>query len=119
MNAKDVAERLRKEAALMIDSADRADADTDNIQDPAGSLRVYAEDFKDLAAELDAMPYPPFNPDAKCPKCGQKNVSVQYIPKEGRCYIDGRLTWAEHEFHQRHCRDCGFEWREACAEESK
>lgn len=53
---KDVEKRLRKEAALMIDSADRADADRDNIQDPAGSLRLYAEGLKEFAAELAAMP---------------------------------------------------------------
>ena len=68
--------------------------------------------------EIRTRPYPPFNPDAECPKCGQKHVGTQYIPKEGRYEIDRRITWAEHEFLQRHCCDCGYEWQEACKEKS-
>lgn len=48
----------------------------------------------------------PFNPDASCPKCGGKDLGIQW--HEGNHW--GCQYWDEH--LDRYCRTCGYKWAE-------
>lgn len=53
---------------------------------------------------------PPFDPSAKCPKCGHDQVSTRWkkaVP--GHIFAHGVPEWL-----MRHCARCEFNWDEAC-----
>ena len=61
----------------------------------------------------------PFNAKSKCPKCGSDIVSTRHRPRiEDDAEWYGREfqpigKWPKHEFLQRTCSLCGYEWPEA------
>lgn len=49
---------------------------------------------------------PPFNPDATCPKCGSRDISVKHS------WLAKEPKWVRVECMNRICRSCGYEWEE-------
>ena len=59
-----------------------------------------------------AEPLQPFNPEAKCPKCGHGEVGVRYVAPVKTYDVRGEAT--EHpEQMRRLCERCGYGWAEA------
>lgn len=58
------------------------------------------------------MTLPPFNPDARCPKCGGAEVRVEYF-SAGQLTGDPHLDLYEEEIIARTCTRCGYAWPEA------
>ncbi len=58
----------------------------------------------------------PFNPEARCPKCGHDTVKTRYC--RGGPDSDYRdLCWDKglnREHLHRNCERCHYEWEEAC-----
>jgi hypothetical protein len=64
-------------------------------------------------------PYPPFSgDDARCVKCGGWDVSMRYLA--GREFSDriGGPVRVYREAMVRECDNCGYTWREQCADAS-
>jgi len=59
---------------------------------------------------------PPYDPNAKCPKCGHDEVRTYYC-KTGQP-LDSCWLKIEHEHLHRACQRCHYKWLEACLEES-
>jgi len=64
-----------------------------------------------------------YNPESKCIKCGNDNISSRFIA-EGTWYsIDDKghtkRSHAERDMIERHCRNCHYEWQERPLDESK
>ena len=55
-------------------------------------------------------PVGPYNPEAKCVKCGNEEVDVSYC---GYPLPDDTSEGVKEHFH-RQCKRCGFNWRENC-----
>lgn len=55
----------------------------------------------------------PYNPKAKCPKCGCEDVRCRLEQKEYRLDKDGEYMPIV-EFLVRTCTNCYFTWPEAC-----
>lgn len=64
------------------------------------------------------MTLPPFNPDAKCPKCGFEQITVRFkYAKPGQTLSRSEAVDAgASEWLLRHCERCQFNWDEACVE---
>lgn len=58
-----------------------------------------------LHKEVDELP--PYNHDARCPKCLHDGVKAVY------CELCGEF---DSEHLKRICRECGYFWREQCAD---
>lgn len=65
------------------------------------------------------MTLPPYNPDAKCPKCGGGEVDAMWCPADATSNVSRRdapdkdhlNVYAEH--MDRTCTRCGYAWPEA------
>lgn len=58
----------------------------------------------------------PYNPEAKCPKCGCTGIKNLYHPRSEGRYYDGFANFGQpinHEFIERECFNCGYKWNEA------
>lgn len=57
-----------------------------------------------------------YNPDAKCPKCGNDDISSRFIAAGERYKVDDKgrkgRSYAEEETIKRHCCNCHCEWEE-------
>ena len=54
----------------------------------------------------------PFDPKAKCPKCGCKEISAYFHAKGDRKPL-GDYGYYEREILARRCDRCKYEWHEA------
>jgi C4-type Zn-finger protein len=55
---------------------------------------------------------PPYNPDARCPKCHHDKASTRWrLQKVG--YISTHNEW---QWLSRCCERCGYIWDEACVD---
>lgn len=50
-----------------------------------------------------------YNPKAKCPKCGCKEIRTTFLEKDE--WLDGQP--AERDLLHRSCTNCGYHWNEA------
>lgn len=81
--------------------------------------------------------FPPFNLVSRCPKCGKEGDSTDFVPDgthvvlgwpllhspsstiEGSIYSRYPCSLEVHAEHlHRTCPRCGFDWAEACVEDS-
>lgn len=53
-----------------------------------------------------------YDPEAKCPKCGNDDISSKFYEKGKFDYYDGYHQHAEYSFIERHCCRCHYEWKE-------
>lgn len=60
----------------------------------------------------------PFNPNAKCPKCGSDQITSQFKPAgTNHRYVKEEMRYEEYvvkpEQIDRRCVNCGYSWPEA------
>lgn len=58
------------------------------------------------------MPLQPFREDALCPKCGARDISMQYCNDQHATSEHSSDMALEHMHRQ--CARCGYPWIEAC-----
>ncbi len=58
------------------------------------------------------MPLQPFREDALCPKCGARDISMQYCNDQHAISEHSSDMTLEHMHRQ--CARCGYPWIEAC-----
>lgn len=77
---------------------------------------LYAREAEKTKME-DEMRLPPYDPDAKCPKCGNGDVESRHLP-ECSDSILSRSKWGHSlkECVGRSCKNCHYGWPEACAD---
>lgn len=62
----------------------------------------------------------PFDPAAKCPKCGHDETSDAYHKNGYKCPFGSVVDVGREEEHiHRTCKRCGFDWPEAVLERTK
>ena len=64
---------------------------------------------------------PPYNPEAKCPKCGGEEAGVYWVPKGRIVGTDsphGQM-YQPYDALRRRCETCGYEWEEAPCDKGK
>ena len=59
------------------------------------------------------MALPKYNPSAKCPKCGSKDVGTSYCTETWSSYGHRDIPDNVNEHLDRTCRRCYFKWFEA------
>lgn len=57
---------------------------------------------------------PPYNPEAKCPKCGHDRVTTYWVSLEDSDkYDEWHCDGNKQEHHNRTCERCRFSWAES------
>jgi rRNA maturation protein Nop10 len=62
---------------------------------------------------MTPSPLPPYDPKARCPKCGHDRVGTRWKVAKPEHITETRAA----EWLMRHCERCEFNWDEACIED--
>lgn len=80
------------------------------------------EALKEEGAQMSELPLPRFNPEERCPKCGDRNVGKKFWARTSVGKLSGEssggLPVIVHEVVQkerieRTCNGCGYKWDQA------